>query len=167
MDENGKKYAKLPNCAWFTNLPTKKRTEELILFRKFEQSKYPMYDNYLAFNVDKVADIPADKDIVIDTDKETYEKFVNSNQQFDLMETDEVNYKLRIKNPIWGVPITFLDNYCPKQFEILWQLCGNTRKCAPTEILQDLNYCSNKEDRGGCGTINNKRVYTRILIKRI
>ena len=27
--------------------------------------------------------------------------------------------KIRIKNPIWGVPITFLYSYNPKQFEIL------------------------------------------------
>ena len=27
--------------------------------------------------------------------------------------------KVRIKNPIWGVPITFLDKYCPTQFEIV------------------------------------------------
>ena len=27
--------------------------------------------------------------------------------------------KVRIKNPIWGVPITFLDKYCPTQFEII------------------------------------------------
>ena len=27
--------------------------------------------------------------------------------------------KVRIKNPIWGVPITFLNKYCPTQFEII------------------------------------------------
>ena len=27
--------------------------------------------------------------------------------------------KVRIKNPIWGVPITFLNNYCPAQFTII------------------------------------------------
>ena len=27
--------------------------------------------------------------------------------------------KIRIKNPIWGVPITFLDKYNPKQFKIV------------------------------------------------
>ena len=27
--------------------------------------------------------------------------------------------KVRIKNPIWGVPITFLGKYCPTQFEIV------------------------------------------------
>ena len=27
--------------------------------------------------------------------------------------------KVRIKNPIWGVPISFLNKYCPNQFEIV------------------------------------------------
>ena len=27
--------------------------------------------------------------------------------------------KIRIKNPIWGVPISFLDKYNPEQFEII------------------------------------------------
>ena len=35
--------------------------------------------------------------------------------------------KVRIKNPIWGVPITFLDKYCPTQFEIVG--------CADADIL--------------------------------
>ncbi len=33
--------------------------------------------------------------------------------------------KIRIKNPIWGVPITFLDKYNPDQFEIIG--LGTTR----------------------------------------
>lgn len=28
-------------------------------------------------------------------------------------------YKIKIKNPVMGVPITFLDKYCPSQFEIV------------------------------------------------
>ena len=67
---------------------------------------------------------------------------------------------------IMGVPITFLDKYNPDQFEIVWQASGNTRACAPTEILQELGYEPHKEDRGGCGVINGKRVYSRILIRR-
>ena len=44
-----------------------------------------------------------------------------------------------IKNPIWGVPITFINNYNPKQFEILWTT-----------------------DRGGDGNLENlKLVYSR------
>ncbi len=67
---------------------------------------------------------------------------------------------------IMGVPITFLDKYNPDQFEIVWQASGNTRACAPAVILQELGYRPHKEDRGGCGVINGKRVYSRILIRR-
>lgn len=60
IDENGKKYAKLGNITWFTNLETKKRHEKLILYRTYNENDYPKYDNYDAINVDKVADIPVD-----------------------------------------------------------------------------------------------------------
>lgn len=45
---------------WFTNLETKKRTEDLLLFRTYNEKDYPKYDNYDAINVDKVKDIPMD-----------------------------------------------------------------------------------------------------------
>lgn len=65
-----------------------------------------------------------------------------------------------------GVPITFLDKYSPEQFEIIWIACGNTRACAPKEILQEVNYRKHIEDRGGCAVLNGKRTYARILIRR-
>ena len=50
------------NICWFTNLPHKKRNEELILFRTYAGNEhlYPTYDNYDAIEVSKVVDIPAD-----------------------------------------------------------------------------------------------------------
>lgn len=50
------------NICWFTNLPHKKRNEELILFRAYSgnEHRYPKYDNYDAIEVSKVVDIPAD-----------------------------------------------------------------------------------------------------------
>jgi len=47
---------------WFTNLDTKKRHEEVILFKTYygNESEYPKYDNYDAINVDKAKDIPMD-----------------------------------------------------------------------------------------------------------
>ena len=66
---------------------------------------------------------------------------------------------------VMGVPITFLDKYNPEQFEIIWQASGNTRVCAPKEILLDLHYMKHSEDRGGCGVVNGARVYSRILIR--
>ena len=128
-DDNGK-YGKVPAISWFTNLETKKRTEDLLLFRTYNAKDYPKYDNYDAINVDKVKDIPMDYYGVI------------------------------------GVPITFLDSYNPEQFEIIWQASGNTRASAPKNILEILGYNKNEYDRGGCGVINNQRIYSRILIKR-
>ena len=43
---------------WFTNLPHKKRNEELILYRKYSPEEYPHYDNYDAIEVSKTKDIP-------------------------------------------------------------------------------------------------------------
>ena len=67
---------------------------------------------------------------------------------------------------IMGVPITFLDKYNPDQFEIVWQASGNTRACAPSEVLSALEYKPHKDDRGGCGIVNGQRVFSRILIRR-
>ena len=53
--------------------------------------------------------------------------------------------KIRIKNPIYGVPITFLYSYNPKQFEIVKFRKGD----------DDKDLCTN----GKCP-------YFRILIKR-
>lgn len=48
------------NICWFTNLDTKKRHEDIILWREYNKKDYPKYDNYDAINVDKVTDIPCD-----------------------------------------------------------------------------------------------------------
>ena len=62
VDENGVRYQTFGNIAWFTNLDTSKRHEDLILYETYSPEKYPTYDNYDAINVDKVAEIPADYD---------------------------------------------------------------------------------------------------------
>ena len=48
------------NICWFTNLHHRKRNEELILWKVYNNTDYPKYDNYDAINVDKVKDIPVD-----------------------------------------------------------------------------------------------------------
>lgn len=131
VDETGKKFGAVPAISWFTNLPHKKRNEELVLFRTYagNEMQYPKYDNYDAIEVSKVRDIPIDYDGVM------------------------------------GVPITFLDKYNPKQFEIVWLAAGNTRASAPKEVLERLRYMKHKDDRGGCSIVNGNRTYGRILIR--
>lgn len=76
---------------WITTFPVI-NNKWLELTETFSIEKYPKYDNYMAFNIDRVKDIPKDKTILF-----------NGN----------------IIKPIWGVPITFMDKHNPNQFEIM------------------------------------------------
>lgn len=100
---------RVSGVVWFTNLDTKKRHEDLILYKSYTPIEYPKYDNYDAINVNKSSDIPYDYDGAM------------------------------------GVPITFLDKYNPKQFEIIKFRKGDDGK--------DLS-------------INGKCPYFRILIRK-
>lgn len=55
------------NVCWFTNMPTSKRVEELVLTKKYADnpSAYPYYDNYDAIEVSRVVNIPSDFDGVM------------------------------------------------------------------------------------------------------
>ena len=113
--ENGKFMWRVNGVRWFTNLEHKKRNEELILYKHYNPTEYPKYDNYDAIEVGKVAEIPMD-----------YEG-------------------------VCGVPISFLDKYCPNQFRIV----GLDR------------YVEDNPRYGHRFTINGKETYARILIQRI
>lgn len=115
IDENGKKYIRVKGVRWFTNLDHKKRHEELLLYKKYNEEEYPKYDNYDAIEVGKTKDIPMDY------------------------------------NGIMGVPITFLDKYCPEQFEIVGQMM--------TTKVTEFNF--------GYPYIDGKKKFARVLIKRI
>lgn len=56
---DGKKVKHIMGC-WYTNLDHKRRHEEMEMYKKYNPEEYPIYDNYNAINVDKVADIPED-----------------------------------------------------------------------------------------------------------
>ena len=57
---DGKKYYFVNGVTWFTNIPHNKRNEELDLYRKYDATAYPKYDNYDAIEVSKVSEIPMD-----------------------------------------------------------------------------------------------------------
>jgi hypothetical protein len=62
-----------------------------------------------------------------------------------------------------GVPVTFLDKCNPEQFKIEGMAAGNSKA---TGFYFNVSYTPHKEDRGGCGVVNNKRQYARILIRK-
>lgn len=112
---DGNHYAKVPAISVFTNLDIPKRHEKLILWKNFKPEDYPRYDNYLAWNVDKVAEIPCDDYIDVEIDEAELSQYRQIYPDLEVLE----NGKVRIHNPIYGVPITFLDKYNPEQFEIV------------------------------------------------
>ena len=75
LDEKGRKMFFVNGVTWFTNIENKRRNEKLDLYKRYSFEDYPKYDNYLGFNVDKVADIPMDDFIDIEIPDEEYEKW--------------------------------------------------------------------------------------------
>ena len=113
IQSNGE-IKKFGNICWFTNLEHSKRNEELILYKSYNPTEYPKYDNYDAIEVSKVAEVPMDYEGVM------------------------------------GVPISFLDKYCPNQFEI-------------SGIANSARYI---RDFPCLTIIDGKRIYNRILIRK-
>lgn len=58
--ENGRKMVRVSTSCWFTSLPVKKHTEDLILYQKYSPDIYQKYDNYDAININTYTDIPYD-----------------------------------------------------------------------------------------------------------
>lgn len=57
---NGISYVKMGNTFWYTNVDIEKRHENLILYKTYNAKEYPIYDNYDAIHIEKIADIPQD-----------------------------------------------------------------------------------------------------------
>ena len=80
---DGKKIKHIMAC-WYTNIDTKKRHEDLILYKRYSPDEYPKYDNYDAINVDKVSDIPCDYDGVMGVPITFLDKY--NPEQFEIID---------------------------------------------------------------------------------
>lgn len=57
---NGKKFAFVKGCLWYTNMDIATRHEKLILYKRYTPEEYPKYENFDAIDVKKVSEIPMD-----------------------------------------------------------------------------------------------------------
>ena len=94
-------------------------------------------------------------------DPRYYPKYDN----YDAIECSKVMDIPRDYNGVIGVPITFLDKYCPTQFKIVGLLCDN--RCGYPMLNGTPTYTDEKHKNSVCGVLNGKRVYPRVIIKRI
>ena len=83
IDSDGKKYIRVKGVRWFTNLDYEERHQNLVLYKKYTPGEYPKYDNYVAINVDKTAEIPVDYKRVIGVPITFLDKF--SPDQFEVV----------------------------------------------------------------------------------
>lgn len=83
-DEEGQKWRSMGNICWFTNLDIKKRHENMILVRKYNQEDYPKYDNYDAINIDRVVNIPYDYEGLMGVPITFMDKY--NPEQFDIID---------------------------------------------------------------------------------
>ena len=133
IDDNNQKYIQVKGVRWFTNIDHGKRHKPLSLLT--------MNDN-LKFN--KKLKNPKYQNI--------YKKYDNYDAiEIPLTEVIPSDYE-----GIMGVPISFLDKYCPEQFEII-DISSNLAR--PIII--------NGKRGTGRFYVNGKRLYDRIAIRKI
>ena len=103
IDEQGNKFIRVPGVHWFTNIDHGLRHEPLPLMTKEDNILYSKH-------------------------KEIKGKGYTHYENYDAI---EVPYSDAIPSDyegIMGVPLTFLDKYCPEQFEIIGQTQGDSGK---------------------------------------
>jgi len=125
IDEGGNRIVATNNCLWLTNLDHGKRHQPLPLMTMSDNIKFSSHKNVKG------------KD---------YEKYDN----YDAIEVPYTDAIPSDYDGVMGVPITFLDKYNPKQFEIIGQMV--------TTKVDEINH--------GYPYVNGNKIYARILIKR-
>ncbi|MCC8100283.1 MAG: adenine-specific methyltransferase EcoRI family protein [Clostridiales bacterium] len=145
---DGVVMGRLASACWFTNLEHGRRHEELLLDTMAHNLKF---NKKLKREFEKRYG------------KVEYPKYDN----YDAIEVPFTECIPSDFTGVMGVPITFMDKYCPEQFEIVWQASGNAYANAPHEIMEELQFDPTVKYGGGLGTAvcYGQAKYSRILIK--
>lgn len=157
-------FKKFGNVGWFTNLSLQKSTDQMVIWKSFDQKEYPAYDNYAAFEVSKVVDIPKDTEITATIDKDNLQGWKDTyHDDLTVISTDDKTVNVKIVRPIFGTPITILDKYNPesnvaqhnlaKEFDILGT--GSGRTWNDINHIDDFKWYENAKQIDKNGKISN------------
>lgn len=138
---DGHYYSKIPMITTFTNLTLDNQADNFKPVKHYNLEDNPNYDNYPAFEVARVNDLPVDNDIIAyiplarlplwqDFYQSDLEVLDDTDLTIDLKQPDYKPIKVRITNPVYGVPITALakfseGSYMSKHYNILGQAKGS------------------------------------------
>lgn len=139
VDENGAKYIRVKGVRWFTNIDISKRHEKLTLYRIYNPTDYPKYENYDAIEVSKTSETPYDFDGIMGVPITFLDRY--SFEQFEILGMCENLDLYGLKTKIYSAS-ECKDRY----FEIFGK-----------KGVYDMN---------AAGVVNGRKVYQRLLIKR-
>lgn len=147
IDPDGRKFIRVKGVRWFTNIDHGGRHEHLLL------------DTY-AHNLKYNKKLKKKLDLYGTSEYPHYDNY-------DAIEVPFTECIPSDYDGVMGVPITFIDKYCPEQFEIIWQASGNAYANAPKEILEELKFDPTVKYGGGLGApvVNGGATYARIMIR--
>lgn len=85
-DEKGNRIIKSNQNCWFTNLDVTKRHENLILYKKYNKTEFPTYDNFNAIEISQTKKIPMDYTGVMGVPITFLDKY--NPEQFEILGND-------------------------------------------------------------------------------
>lgn len=127
---------KFRNCIWLTNVDHGRRHQPLSLMTMADNLRYSKHKEIRG--------------------KETYDHYDN----YDAIEVPFTDAIPSDYDSVMGVPISFLDKYCPEQFEIL----GMASSAGYNADIVGLPFKGKKDARP---LINGENRYARVFIKHI
>jgi len=129
-------YTRLGNSCWFTNLDHGRRHQPLPLMTMQDNLKFSKHKEIKG--------------------KESYERYDNYNA-IEVPFTDAIPSDY---NDVMGVPISFLDKYCPEQFEIVGLTSGRDEfECRPSK-----RYKNPKQHNPNRSVSNGSKANTRATL---
>ncbi|MDO8999651.1 MAG: adenine-specific methyltransferase EcoRI family protein [Bacteroidota bacterium] len=139
-EQNGEKVNRVPGVCWFTNIDHGRRHQPMPLMTMEDNLKFSKHKEIKG--------------------KKSYDTYTN----FDAIEVPFADAIPSDYNGLMGVPISFLDKYCPEQFDIIGS--NLTHGIPMSEVAKKGTFAQGGPSfytDNGDGTF--KRIYTRILIK--
>ena len=147
IDDNGRKFIRVKGVRWFTNIDHGRRHEPLPLMTMADNLRFSKHKELKG--------------------KTAYDRYDN----YDAIEVPFTDAIPSDYDGVMGVPISFLDKYCPEQFEILGQTQGDSGKeLGLRPYPRELKILNPSLRDGQLYYLENgipQKPYARVLIKKI
>ena len=114
VDNNGRRFVRVKGVRWYTNLDHGRRHQPIELMSKNDNLKYnKKFIKYLKTNFDLI-------------EYPQYNNYIGEDGSIDVKYSDAIPNDF---DGLMGVPVSFIDKYCPEQFEIVG--------CADADVLPE------------------------------